>query len=922
MRRFRFRPSASLWLSGFVLLATALCMGGVACDSPPTGPSGDLPPWLRPVAQSLGLTSAPAVAGEWAIDSERVPETPGDPKLTAPLGQIPNPFTQTDAHKAFELYRDARLPEARVAAERAWQSPTLSDGGERELFAFLLVQLRSSADDKAGALLAARTAATHPVLGPYALRYVASRADDQGLSNVVTTLAQGRIDPALRLLKARALRRSAKVPEAATELSALSPEKGSALWRRVQAERMRTAHARGQEAEAMTLARELMASKSNQAEEVVDLLLGTSDETWLERLKKRPEDAPAVLDALVYAAQRRRYARAIPGLEALANQEGVAIAVRCHARSWAAKALDRKGAFDKSLALYAILEKGCTDPTVHTLVVDEPALGPGDVAFRMGRAQLLLGNGSGAVLLKKALAQGLSRRDSEDARTLLQSLDKVPETLAVLKQRGVTVAQDYAERDLIDVAVWYVAMDRMIAGKWREALPLLDRLAEVRDSDLVAQAQSTLTSGVDRDVARYDDRDWARGRADYFAGRALDAMGKHGDAVARWQRVVRRHPLSYFATLALAQLKDGSDDRDVAAVEPELQPQTGEAAGPRVTADVLADPRVQRARLLGALGWAEDAGDELDAAGLGRDVAAEQRWAAGDPSGAWTRAALDAEAGRYIASHAVGRDLLRRFAMAYPNDANRDAWQLAYPRAFQSLIDAAAKEFGLHPSIVYAICRSESGFNPRVESHAAAIGLLQLILPTAQAMAKPLGLTADAQTLRQPAVNVRLGARYLKLLLDRFDREAQMAAGYNAGGGAVGRWRKQRGDWPLDLFVETIPFRETRDYAKRVLSAIAVYRNLYDGEPLHAFALAQKPMPVAEDAPTEPSSGTQNVAVVQKEKFVPAPQHHAVKEAKHHEKPEPVVVAKLDKPRHGHPAAAHAAKPAAEHKPARKHKKH
>lgn len=858
------------------MAAVVLTAGGVACDSPSLGKGGDLPPWARPVAQSFGLLATPPLPAEWAVEQERVPDVPGDVKLSAPLGQIANPFTQTDAKLAFDLFRDARLPEARAAAERAWQAPSLKDGAERSLFAFLVVQLRSAAEDKSGAVVAARVAATHPTLGTYALRYLAARADEQGLSAVVQGLVQSRIDPALRLLRARALRRSNRMADAVTELAAMAPEKGTALWRRTQAERMRVAHARGQEDEAVSIARDLMASvpKSGQAEEAVDQLLGTTDDTWLERLKKRPQDAAGVLDALVYTAQRRRYARAIPALETLAAQEGVALAVRCHARSWAAKAYDRKGAFDKSLAHYALLAKGCDDAAVRSLVVDEAALGAGDVAFRTGRAQLFLGKESGAALLKTALGQGLSRRDAEDSRTLLLALDKVEETMAVLKQRGVTVAQDYAERDLIDVVVWYVAMDRMIAGKWRDALILLDRLVEVRDSDPLSKAVATLTTGADRELARFDDRDWGRGRADYFAGRALDALGRHDDAVERWQRVVRRHPLSYFATLSLAQLREGDDDREVAAVEPELQPQAGEKAGPHITSDLLADPRVQRARLLGQLGWSEDAGDELDAVGLGREVAADQRWAAGDPAGAWTRAALDAEAGRWIASHQTGRDVLRRYALTYPNDANREAWRLSYPRAFQNLIDAAAKEFSLHPSVVYAICRSESGFNPKVESHAAAIGLLQLILPTAQAMAKPLGLTADAQTLRQPAVNVRLGARYLKLLLDRFEREAQMAAGYNAGGGAVGRWRKQRGDWPLDLFVETIPFRETRDYAKRVLSAIAVYRNLYDNEPLHAFALVQKPTAVAEEPPTEPSSGTQSVTTVAKERFVPAPPRH------------------------------------------------
>jgi soluble lytic murein transglycosylase len=125
-------------------------------------------------------------------------------------------------------------------------------------------------------------------------------------------------------------------------------------------------------------------------------------------------------------------------------------------------------------------------------------------------------------------------------------------------------------------------------------------------------------------------------------------------------------------------------------------------------------------------------------------------------------------------------------------------------------------------------------------------------------MAKPLGLTATPQTLREPAVNTRLGARYLGKLFERFEREAQMAAGYNAGGGAVGRWRKQRGTWPLDLFVETIPFRETRDYAKRVQSAIAVYQHLYAGKAMPLFALDQKALPAAEEPATEPGKPAAN----------------------------------------------------------------
>lgn len=866
-RSTRTRRWPVLALAGLIVLAGGL-LWSVARS--PTSPN--LPNPFEPFVSALGpyasvFGAAADLPAEWTLEGGRAPETAAVLKLTAPLGGLDSPFTVPLARKAHEQLREGRFADAAETAEQAWdQYPRAGKPEERALFAFLLASLRTAGGDRQGAIAAARVAASHPALGPSAVKWLAARADDQGLSNVVLSLAKGRQDPGLDLLRARALRRSGQADKGAELLNKIQAPKGSALARRVLAEQMRVAASRGQQAEAVAIARTLMAAKSAQAEEAVDFLVGDRDAVWQQRLTKRPEDAAAVLDALAYSAQRRRYARAIPAFEALAEQPQVAKPVRCHARSWAAKAYDRRGDFDKAWKHYEVLATECDgDAAVRAHAVDDAALGPGQLAYRMGRLLLVQGKDAGVPYLQRALREGLTGLDHEDAKTLLL-LAKSADALESLKTHGKVAAQDYAEKDIVDVAAWRVAMDRMVAGKWKDALPVLDRLVAVRDADPApfqgktggpGEGAGEASVSMDLDI-RYDDRDWARGRADYFAGRAQQALGRAAEAEQRWRRVINRHPLSYYATLSLARLKAAGVD--VAELTARLgQPQT-QACGPVGLDQALLDQRVQRARLLGILGWHEEAGDELDAAGFGRDVTGAERWAPGDPGGAWTRAALDDEAGRWTSSHGVGRDLLRRYATAYPSAANRLAWELAYPRAFRTLMDAAAKEFGLHPSIVYAIGRSESGFNPRVESHANAIGLLQLILPTAQEMARPLGLVADAKTLRQPAVNVRLGARYLKRLLDRFEREPQMAAGYNAGGGAVGRWRKQRGDWPMDLFVEAVPFRETRDYAKRVSSAIAVYRNLYDGETLHAFALDQKPVPMADEPPTEPPSRPASVA--------------------------------------------------------------
>ena len=822
--------------------ALALCAGTAVWLGSGRGPTP--PPFLQQWAGALGLAVHADLPSEWTLEGQP-PEKASDLALTQPLGALPEPFGSPQALAAWKAWQQGKLQEASKLAEDAWKKlETGKRDDERQRLAMLLTQLRWIQGDKVGALQMARLAAAHPALGIAVLRWIVARADEAGLSSVALTLVGDRAEPGLLLYKAKALRRNGDREGAARLLAAIDAPIGTGLGKRLLVERVRAALAAGDDDKAMELLRQgiAKAGKSTAAEELVDLLLGSTDSTWQTRLKTRPQDGAAVLDALVYSAQRRRYARAMPALEALAAQASVSKAVRCHALSWAAKCRDRRAEFDKSLTLLEKLDSECKgDADGTALVVDEDPLGKGDIAYRTGRALALLGKAEANKPLQRALDQGLTGLDGDDAKTLLL-LAGSAEALAVLEKQGPVAAQDYAERDMVDVAAWRVALQRMIDTKWKDALLILDRLAEVRDRDPVPKGEAG-------ESVRYDDRDWGRGRADYFAGRALHELGKHEAAVERWKRVVTRHPLSYYASMAMAQLQTRSKlaPADV-LVERNLE------AGPQVTDAVLADAGVQRARLLGQLGWHDEAGEELDAAGLGRDTSANLKWQAGDPGKVWTRAALDAEAGRWVSSHAVGRDVLRAYATAYPGPGNRLAWEVAFPRAYAELMQAAATEFDLHPSILYSICRSESGFNPKVESSAHAIGLLQLILPTAKEMARGLSLDANEATLRQPAVNIRLGAKYLKRLLDRFEREQQMAAGYNAGGGAVGRWRKQRGDWPMDLFVETIPFRETRDYAKRVTSSIATYRALYYGEPLYALGLTQKSLPSGDEPATEPPS--------------------------------------------------------------------
>ncbi|HUF73275.1 MAG TPA: transglycosylase SLT domain-containing protein [Gammaproteobacteria bacterium] len=151
---------------------------------------------------------------------------------------------------------------------------------------------------------------------------------------------------------------------------------------------------------------------------------------------------------------------------------------------------------------------------------------------------------------------------------------------------------------------------------------------------------------------------------------------------------------------------------------------------------------------------------------------------------------------------------------------------LLYPRPFADEIEAAADEFDLEPSLIYAVLRQESLYRTDAESSAGALGLMQLGAGTARDMARELGerATVDLDAL-DPATNIRLGAARLASMLDRFDGHLVVAlAAYNAGPAAADRWLP---DAPVDgdIWLENVPYNETREYVRRVLWHTVVFES-------------------------------------------------------------------------------------------------
>ena len=155
-----------------------------------------------------------------------------------------------------------------------------------------------------------------------------------------------------------------------------------------------------------------------------------------------------------------------------------------------------------------------------------------------------------------------------------------------------------------------------------------------------------------------------------------------------------------------------------------------------------------------------------------------------------------------------------------------DDLQMRFPLAYNEQLLAAAQEHAVSPLLLYAIARQESAFAEQARSPAGALGLMQLMPATARQTAQRAGIQLQQpQELLTADKNIKLGSFYLTELLTRYDGNRILAtAAYNAGPNRVDRWlRNSASQLPIDIWIESIPFRETRRYVQNVLAYSVIY---------------------------------------------------------------------------------------------------
>ena len=383
-----------------------------------------------------------------------------------------------------------------------------------------------------------------------------------------------------------------------------------------------------------------------------------------------------------------------------------------------------------------------------------------------------------------------------------------------------TLPDDYPTGDMAVEGAFRLAVRRIDRGDWSGAASVLARAVK-------------LVGGDDADAARGTE---LSGRERYFEARAAFALGQRELALAAFEGIVREQPLSYYMLNAYTRLSEVDPARAERARREAIE-LSGSESRPRPPARWDGEPGFSRALELFRVGEITPAVAELDALGLTRPGAG--------PELLWAVARLYALAGAQKLAHDVARRRLTDWLLRWPAGDWREAWRIAFPEPYPKLVDASAQRAGLEKPIVYAIMREESAFDPDAESAADAFGLMQLIVPTARVAAKGTSLPHDRRALKRPSVNVELGCRTLSRYQAAFAENPLLAIpAYNAGPGKVREWLRARPSADFDLWVELIPYLETRRYTKRVLASRAAYAFLADPE--HADRALELPKKVRE----------------------------------------------------------------------------
>jgi soluble lytic murein transglycosylase len=459
-----------------------------------------------------------------------------------------------------------------------------------------------------------------------------------------------------------------------------------------------------------------------------------------------------------------------------------------------------------------------------------------------------------------------SREQFETLRRLYPSSNLIP--FAMLQEARAYwrtgTAEDAERMEEILLEALRLAPGSEAAPLLRRFL-LLSRLERGRFEDALAAVRDQITGGaggrfspetlkIAGDQIKSESREEFFEQARYLEGLILYALGRFDEAAAKLEAFAKDWPDSqevsgayYWLGQARLRLGDAARAAEALGRDAALRPNTYYGAKSRevmaaanlppttapdsgfpcpnapIAGDMTVNPAAarafERARIL------EDALlPELAEIEIGPAAQADP----GNGPLALEAARIATVNGRHqAASAAVARAFPACLARG-GRDQLAPIADMLFPLKYADLVRSGLGATGIEPEFVFSLIRQESFFDPKAVSRAGAVGLMQVLPETARDLAAKMGEHAPSkERLLDPAVNIRYGTAYLSQKYVRLGNPVYLLCDYNAGPAKLNFWRENLGNLDPDLFTEFIPYTETRDYVRRILANMIMYRLLY-----------------------------------------------------------------------------------------------
>lgn len=375
--------------------------------------------------------------------------------------------------------------------------------------------------------------------------------------------------------------------------------------------------------------------------------------------------------------------------------------------------------------------------------------------------------------------------------------EDTPAALAAWQSMAPNLNLMPSERQVIEEELAFYALVRDVPGSinWVDGvLPSLnsERVLELRVRRALAERrwQDVMHWIAEMSAEQQDNSRWQ-----YWLARANEQLGNQEAAQARYRQAANDR--SFFGFAAAEKLGQ--------PYQLNLERNHFDEASRERTAQL---PAVQRTQAL---------------LRIGEDGLANSEWLYAVQNGSPQQA-------RALADYADHQQWHARLVQTTIAGSMWDALDWRFPQAYRDSFMHWGRQTGVDPYLLMAITRRESAYNPAALSPAGARGLMQLMPGTASLVSRQLGIADPGPYgILDPELNIRLGSTYLRDKLNRYQgNRLAAAAAYNAGPGRVDQWLGS-GMESFDLFVESIPFRETRDYVQAVLSYRVIFESLANG---------------------------------------------------------------------------------------------